>query len=362
MHARPTGRPVSRPPRRIRGIRRLHRVGLALGTLLVAAVATAPAAGAHTTSGPPASNYSTELAGIHPPAPGVSARVDPDGERIVLTVSAPRTTAVVYGYSDEPYLRIGPGGVFENRSSPAVVLNRSRIPTAPVPSGPIRPPRWVRISTGRTARWHDHRTHWMGGATPTPVRRDPSRAHVAGHWRIPLRVDGHATGIDGTIRWTPPPAAWPWWLGAAAVAAAVILGARVALRAVTLTTLAILALGEVLHLWGAWPFSTANTVGRVGENLPSIAAIAVTVLTLVWVARRGVRSASPLLIVTGLFCFVAGGLSDVASLAHSWIPNRLTPTLAHLLITLALGGGTALMWIGGTHLRATRPEAEKLSS
>jgi hypothetical protein len=359
VHPRPTGRPAHRLPGRIQ---RIHRTLVVLGALLVTGVATAPAAGAHTTSGPPASNYSTQLGGIRPPAPGVTARVDPDGERIVLTVTAPRTTAVVYGYSEEPYLRIGPAGVFENRSSPAVVLNRTRVPTGRAPTGPIRAPRWVRISTGHTARWHDHRTHWMGGATPAPVRRDPDHAHVVGHWRIPLRVDARATGIDGTIRWAPPPAAWPWWLAAAGVAAGVILLARVATRPVALVTLAVLAVGEIVHLWGAWPFSTAGTVGRLGENLPSIATIAVTILTLVWVARRGVGPGSPLLIVTGLFCLVAGGLSDVAALSHSWIPSRIDPALARALIALAVGGGIGLMWIGGTHLRPARPEADRLAT
>ncbi len=351
MHRRPPGRPAL-----------VRRTLLALGVVLFVGVATAPAAGAHGTSGPPASDYSTAMRGIRPPAPGVEARVDPDGERIELTVTAPRTTAVVSGYSEEPYLRIGPGGVFENRSSPAVVLNRSRVPTGRAPSGPIRAPRWVRISTGHTARWHDHRAHWMGGATPAAVRRDPDRAHVVSHWRIPLRVDGHATGIDGVLRWRPPPTAWPWWLGALGVAAVVILLARVATRTVALVTLAVLAIGEIVHLWGSWPFSTASTVGRVGESLPSIAAVLVTAATFAFVLRRGVRAGAPLLIVAGLFCLVAGGLSDVAALSHSWIPSRLTPELARFLVACALGGGFGLMWIGGTHLRASQPGADRLSA
>src|SRR5699024_6824010 len=113
----------------------------------------------------------------------------------------------------EPYLRVGPAGVFENRSSPAVALNRTRVPTGRARSGPIGPPRWVRVSTGSTARWHDHRAHWMGGATPGPVRRDPDRSHVIERWRIPLRVDGAASGeaaITGTVRWDPPPNAALW--------------------------------------------------------------------------------------------------------------------------------------------------------
>lgn len=351
MDRRPTGRPA-----------RLRRAVIVLGVLFLLSLVAAPPAGAHSTSGAPASDFSTQMRGIRPPAPGVEARIDPDGERISLTVTAPRTTVVVSGYSDEPYLRIGPAGVFENRSSPAVRLNRTRVPTGRAPEGPIRAPRWVRISTGNTAQWHDHRTHWMGGATPAVVRRDPDRGHVVGHWRIPLRVDGRATGIDGVIRWDPPPTTWAWWLVALGIGAVVILAARVATRTVALVTLGVLTVGEVLHLWGSWPFSTATTVGRVGENLPSIAAVSITAVTFVWVLRRGVRSGAPLLIVTGLFCLVAGGLSDVASLSHSWIPTRVTPEVARLLVACALGGGLGLMWIGGTHLRAAEPEADRLSA
>lgn len=329
--------------------------------MLLVSVGAAPAAGAHSTSGAPASDFSTELRGIRPRAPGVAARIDPDGERITLTVTAPRTTVVVSGYSDEPYLRIGPDGVFENRSSPAVRLNRTRIPTGAAAKGPIPPPRWVRVSTGTTARWHDHRTHWMGGATPAAVRRDPDRAHVVGHWRIPLRVDGRASGVDGVIRWDPPPTSWSWWLLALGIGAVVILAARIATRAVTLAVLAVLTVGETVHLWGSWPFSTATTIGRIGENLPSIAAVAITAITFGWVLRRGVRSGAPLLIVTGLFCLVAGGLADVAALSHSWIPTRVTPDLARLLVACALGGGLGLMWIGGTHLRPAPAEADRLS-
>lgn len=351
MDRRPTGHAA-----------RIRRALLATGALMLAGVVVAPAAGAHSTSGPPASDFSTHLRGIRPSTPGVEARVDPDGERIALTVTAPGTTVVVSGYSDEPYLRIGPAGVYENRSSPAVRLNRSRVPTGAAPEGPIRPPRWVRVSTGRTARWHDHRTHWMGGATPAAVRRAPDRAHVIGHWRVPLRVDGRPTGIDGVIRWDPPPTAWAWWLVALGIGAIVVLAARVATRTVALVTLAVLAAGELLHLWGSWPFSTATTVGRVGENLPSIAAVVITAVTFVLALRRGVRAVAPLLIVAGLFCLVAGGLSDVASLSHSWIPTRVTPEIARLLVACALGGGVGLMWIGATHLRAPGPEADRLSA
>jgi hypothetical protein len=218
----------------------------------------------------------------------------------------------------------------------------------------------VRIGDAGQARWHDHRTHWMGGAAPATVRHDPDHAHTVARWQIPLRVDGHRVAIVGTIRWSPPPAAWPWWLVALGFLVVVVLAARTAPRPTALVALGALAVGETLHLWGAWPFSTASTGGRVGENLPSIAAIAIALVAGGWIAGRSVWSAAPLVIGAGLFCLVAGGLADLAILSHSWIPSRLDPMLARVLVALALGVGTGVIVIGARHLRAARPAADRL--
>ena len=85
---------------------------------------------------------------------------------------------VVLGYDGEPYLRVGPRGVFENRRSPATYLNRSRIPTTKPPKSAdsSAAPVWHRVSSGTTATWHDHRAHYMGTSEPPAVQRDPSVA------------------------------------------------------------------------------------------------------------------------------------------------------------------------------------------
>lgn len=53
----------------------------------------------------------------------------------------------VPGYDGEPYLRIGPDGVWENRNSPAVYLNTDRYAQTPVPAGVSADadPDWVRV-------------------------------------------------------------------------------------------------------------------------------------------------------------------------------------------------------------------------
>ena len=337
--------------------RRAGRALAACGLSLAVLLGIAGPAGAHSTSGPPASNFHTVVTGVEPRVPGVVARLGPDGGHIELRVAG-RARVTVLGYQGEPYLRVGRAGVFENRSSPAVALNRTRVPTGPAHRGPIRPPRWVRVSTGSTARWHDHRAHWMGGATPSPVRRAPDRSHVIERWAVPLRIAGAnvaAADVNGTVRWDPPPNAVAWFVIAAALALAVLGGTRVAARPVLLVALAALAGAETLHLWGSWPYSTASAGGRIGENLPSIAAIAASILAFVWLTRRSVFSAAPLLTIAGLFTAVAGGFADLPVLSHAWIPSRLDPMLARTLVAIALGVGTGVALAGIARLRAPRP-------
>jgi hypothetical protein len=337
-------------------IRRAGRVGLAFGVTCVALLVAATPAGAHTTSGPPASDYRSTVTGVVPAAPGVHAGHASDGDRIELRVDGPARVTVL-GYQGEPYLRVSRDGVFENRSSPAVALNRTRTPSGPAQQGPIRAPRWVRVSDGSTAVWHDHRAHWMGGATPEVVRRDTSRGHIIERWRIPLRVDGRLAAVTGAIHWDPPPATVAWVGLALALAVVLLVAARVATRPVLLAALALLAVAEALHLWGSWPFSTATTIGRVGENIPSIAAVLVCLFALGWLASRSVYRAAPVVVLAGLFAAVAGGLADLPTLLHAWVPSRFAPGVARTLVAVALGVGTGVAIAGFARLRAPRPSS-----
>jgi hypothetical protein len=336
-----------------RGRARLGVAATIVGLLLLVATP----AGAHGTSGPPASNFHTELIGLRPPTPGVTVGMGADGEQMVLRVSGPLHVTVL-GYQDEPYLRVDARGVFENRSSPAVAMNRSRVPTGSASPTRPGPPRWVRISRQPVAQWHDHRVHWMGGVTPSTVQRDPNHAHVVERWTIPIRVNARAATARGTIRWVPAPAAWPWWVLAAALAVAVVLAARTgASRAVLMAAIAGMAVTETVHVWVSWPFSLGAMMARVGESLPSIAAVVVCLGALVWLARRNVWSAAPAVILAGLFVFVSGGLADLPTLSHAFVPSRLAPDLARAIVAVALGLGFGTALAGALRLRAPRPSS-----
>lgn len=327
-------------------------------TLIAFTLFPASAAGAHGTSGPPASNFTTEL-GVQGLGPGVTIRLGSDHESLVVEVSG-NHRVTISGYGGEPYLRVDRRGVFENRSSPAVALNRSRIP-AGIARGVSQNPSWRRLSSGSVVRWHDHRTHWMGGATPDVVRRDPDHHHVIDRWTIPVRVDGRVTAITGRLRWSPPPSAWPWWTLAAGLATAVLAltsarGGRCAVG-VLAPTVGVMTVAESVHVWASWPFSFASTGGRVGEASPSIAAIGMSSVALIWLLRRGAWSAAPGVLLAGLFVFVSGGLADVSALSHSFVPSRLSADWARAIVAVALGLGLGTALSGARRLRAARPQS-----
>ena len=333
------------------------RRAAAAAVIAILLVFGASPAGAHTTGGPPASNFRTELTGLAPPSSGLVAALASDHEQLELRVDG-QHTVIVLGYRGEPYLRVDAGGVFENMRSPSVAANRTRIPTG-APSTKTGSPRWRRVSRRPVARWHDHRAHWMGGITPRAIRRDLDHEHVVERWTIPVHVDGRPTQIRGQIRWAPPAPAWPWWVGAV-ISAGVLMALAAqprSARAGLAAALLLMAGAEAAHLWGGWPFSSGSALGRLGEAIPSIAAIATCLGALVWLLRTNPWRSAPALILAGLFVFVSGGIADLPSLSHAFIPSRVPPEVARALIAVALGLGAGTAIAGGLRLRAPRPSS-----
>ena len=124
------------------------------------------------------------------------------------------TEVVVPGYSDEPYLRIGPDGVWRNANSPATYINLDRFARVDVPEHAQgqEEPDWVQISTESAYVWHDHRTHWMSeDLLPPAVAADPSRPHTVFEWTVPLVHGGTPVEVDGVLTWSPPPSPWLVW-------------------------------------------------------------------------------------------------------------------------------------------------------
>jgi hypothetical protein len=337
-----------------------RRAVLVLVALVVGiVVVTASPASAHGLGGLSPTNYESTLQSVTPHVPGLHLRITDLGTKVELTNDGAREV-VVLGYEGEPYLRVGRRGVFENTRSPATYLNRSTTlssSTSPPKSADARAtPVWRRVSDGTTVRWHDHRTHFMGGEDPPEVARQPDARHVVDNWKIPMRVGTDDVVARGQLLYVPPPSPWPWVLGAVLLAALVVVASRTTRwRAVFVAALAVLTVTEIVHVLGLWNASTASFGSKLGASAYSLAGIALGLLALGWIWRKGAESAVPLVLVATIFLFVAGGLADVTSLGNSQIPSTFSAGFARFLVMLTLGLGAGLAAAAALRLRPASP-------
>ena len=329
------------------------------GALVVALLlVTAAPAGAHGLGGLTPTNYETQLQRVTPTIPGLHVQTVDLGTRVELT-NRTAHDVVVLGYDGEPYLRVGPRGVFENVRSPATYLNRSTTITGAPPerADATATPVWKQTSSGDTARWHDHRAHFMGKDDPPEVARHPGQRRVVDNFEIPMRTNGQSVVAHGQIIYVPPPSPWPSVIVAVVLAVIVFALARTkSWRTVFAVTLALLTVTEVVHVIGLWGGSTANTGTKFLESAYSLGGILLGVLGLVWMWRKGVEAAVPIVLVATIFLFVAGGLADVTTLGNSQVPSTFSAGFARLLVTVTLGLGAGLAAAAAFRLRPPPPE------
>ncbi len=321
---------------------------LVLGWLLL----QAQPASAHTVSGVGATNWHTTLIGVSPPVPGLHVRVVNTGSDLEVSNTGPEV--VILGYDGEPYLRVGPAGVFENTQSPATYLNCRR-QGCPVPPGlnPSGPPQWRRISDGHVAVYHDHRIHWMGGQPPPDVLRAPGQVHQRPVWTVSMQQGPTAISVTGHLTWIPGRSPVPWLLLALALAVAAVAAALSRFSFPALAGMvAVLTVNDLWHA-GAIAFSAAGTFSQhvarfftgsfysiIGWVLGGIA---------VWLLSRrrvdGLYAAAFAGVSAGLFT----GILDITVLSRSLAPfagpmwaDRLTTA-----VSLGLGAGIAVgsVWL-----------------
>lgn len=336
-------------------MRRLVAVALLVVALLVA---TAAPASAHGVGGVQPTNYLTTIGSMEPPVRGLTVEAVDLGTRLRLTNTTAHD-AVVLGYDDEPYLRVGPSGVFQNLRSPAVYLNRTlnltNAQAPPKSADPTAPPEWEKIRDGHTVTWHDHSAHYMGTQDPPVVQRDPSQRHVIDRYTVKVRWNGEDLVATGHITWVPPPSPWPYVAVAVVLAAAVVWASRTRRWAAVLAgALCVLIVTETLHVIGLYTATTDTFGTKAFASLYSIAGIVLSLLALWWMRRKGAESAMPLVLLASIFLFVAGGLGDITSLARSQLPTTFSPPFARIIITLTLGLGLGTAIAAAWRLRPTR--------
>jgi hypothetical protein len=327
------------------------RIAARLGLVLLAAaglpvVVAAPAAAHGVGVGLRPTSYRSEVTGINPPVPGLSVRMREAGAKVELENTSGREVLVL-GYSQEPYLRVGPDGVFENRRSPTSWANRSLAPAGKAPSeyDPTAPPQWRRIGSRPLAVWPDQRSHWTNPTDPPEVRRARGERHlVVPRWQIPLRQGDQTILISGTVTWVPGPSPLPWALLALLLGAALLLAVRTPrwrLALIVATGAAVVA--DVLHTVGSWLASTASAVTKTYGMSVSIAAWVVGGLAIARLLARKDLAARTYLLLASVFLLLAGGALDLPVLADSQLPSALGPLVTRVSVAVVVGLGTALV-------------------
>jgi hypothetical protein len=339
------------------GVRRLAGFAAAVGVSSVAMVAWAVPAAAHTVTGVAPSDYRTEVLGVTPAVVGVTVRLLDLGRRVELTNRGP-TEIVVLGYQNEPYLRVGPRGVYENRRAPALYLNRTPPPgvtatTLPAVADAQAAPEWHRVSGGRSVRWHDRRTRWEGGQ-PDAVRLHPGRTQAVSEWSLPLTDagSGASVSVTGRITWVPRPNLALWLLVAAALVA-VPLGAAATRWAGPLLAccVGVLLALDVVHTVGlavatrdpAWKEALRVLFGSDSISVFAWIAGALAIGPLQRWREGGLVTAG----IAALVIAILGGAADAGTLVHSQVAVAFSATLARAAVSTSLGLGLGLAAVTG---------------
>jgi hypothetical protein len=340
--------------------RGLGRVGLVAVVLLLLVVGEASPAQAHVVGiGGRASNYHTDVLDITPPVPGLTVRVLEAGNQLELTNRSGQEV-VVLGYRSEPYLRVGPTGVYENQRSPSAYANRFANAPNRIPAelDPAAPPQWRRIRNQPDAVWHDHRTHWSGPDPPAVAADRGHRQVVVPSWQIPLRLGQRTALVEGDIVWVPGPAPWPWVLLAVVAFAAVLAAGWRRQLGLLALLVAVAVAADMAHTIGVFAASTAPVLAKAYAAIISVGGW-VAALVAVWQLRRGrLQAGRILLLLAGTFLAFAGALPDVTALMSSQLSSALDPALSRAAIALTLGAGLGMIAASLHNPTTTRPTTQ----
>lgn len=353
-------------------MRALRRAAAALMAVVACGIVAAPPASAHTIGGVAATNYRSEIMSITPAAPGVILRIRDLGRRLELEN---RTTddVVVQGYQGEPYLRVGPAGVFENVRSPSLYQNKITTGSAalvqlPPEADPTAPPDWHRRGGGSTVSWRDHRVRWEG-ADPPAVRANPGIAQtVVPRWTVDLRkgADQAPIAIAGRISWVPGPAAWPWFLSTLVLfGLAFVAGMTKRWSAALSGLLALFLAVDMVRLFGSATQGGGSVLGGL------LKALVFGVLeVMAWAAGIWAIGAIQQRRAVGLYAAMAVGLSigfvsgvgDLLNLAYSQVPTALPVFVARAAVAICLGAGFGLVAGSFVALRKLGPILPNMST
>ena len=298
-----------------------------------------------------------------PRCPGISARVVDLGNKFELT-NRTSTEITVLGYEGEPYLRIGPNGVFENLHSQATYINRTRqggtVPVG-IDTSPTATPEWKKISSGHT-RALARPSHPLDERAAAAAGRA-----VARHVPPPLATEhrrscttASSVRIAVALDWVPGPSGLPWVPPIVVLFALGVLGAVLpkSWRVLAVLARSCSSSSDIAHAIGfEIPRPGGNLskfVQFLGGSFVSIAVWIAAVPTIIALLRRRVEALYGVVFVALLVALI-GGATDLSALWKSQLPDAGPPWLTRVEVVIALGLGGGL--VVGALVRMMRSRA-----
>ena len=325
----------------------MRRLIVGAAVVLAAVVALASPAAAHGGPGgddPGGTNYRTRILEVSPEVAGLDIRVIEAGARLEL-VNDTGEEVIVRGYEDEPFLRINDDGVFENLRSPATYLNRSRQASSAIPpeADADASSDWRLVDTGRVARWHDHRAHWMGGDPPAVVDEPGSEHVVLPSWVVPIDIGDESVDVSGDLVWVPGSSPWPHYLLALALAAGLtVAGLTSRWRWAVTAGVILLIVAAGLDAIGVWTETSEPTLAKLGGLGAPLTTTAIAIVALTQL-RRAPREALLFAAASATSFGLLFGIANLDWLSRSQLPTTLTPTLARLTVTTSIGAAAGIL-------------------
>ena len=173
---------------------------VAAGVLAVDAAVVASPAAAH--AGDP--SVHPVIDAVDPPVPGVTVQIATSVTAQLVVANPTPTPVSVLDVNDEPFLRIGPDGVFANKASPWWYLTNSPNGDATIPADahPGAPARWEQVSAEPAWGWFEHRLHPKSRRVPADVSRTRKTTTLA-RWSVPFSYGEQAFRVHGRIVYQP---------------------------------------------------------------------------------------------------------------------------------------------------------------
>ncbi len=146
----------------------------------------------------------TLLDGVKPSVPGLRARVIRDQAAQLDVVNDTGRELSVLAESGDPFLKIGPRGVFANVNSATWYRsgNPDGVSNPPKDARIGGPPRFVRVSRKHSWRWFDHRMHPGTVRVGKSTLRDQSRARLD-DWTVAARLGTQGLKFAGHVEYRP---------------------------------------------------------------------------------------------------------------------------------------------------------------